>query len=399
MNCSFFNIFLILLISIAYTKCMPHFITGKIYIPISFGAFATVDYPIIRFWTGRFYRLCGRSYYCDYYNNDEYDDDYSYSDYNSKLATPYQQKLLPPSSSSYNKYENNYNYEALDNKQPKENSYSYAENVKTDKISSMYQKYDENYKKDDYKTPIYADTKYTKPTYNRIIKTKSEDVYNNKYNDKTFDSTSHYYKKYLTREPTYKYNKPIVHKSKKSEYDTQQSKVLKSAYTNDKTKKHHNKQDAYQPSVDNNHPISEHRSGFLNPDHIYGDEIMRTKYYFDQFTDDVVRQISKDNNKWNEQTYQQPKYIQKKSHDNYKTRYRKKMDKKGEKIKSNEYKKTKHNNYVNKVPDYNNKLIGRKFPKNKMAESKYRETVYQKKVKEQTKPRDGDYAAKGYAKE
>ncbi|KAK4469689.1 hypothetical protein MN116_007215 [Schistosoma mekongi] len=384
MNCSFFNILLILLISIVYTKCMPTFLTGKIYIPISFGVYTTVDYPFIRFWTGDIYRLCGESYYCDDYNNDEYDDnDYSYSDYNSKLITSDQYTSLPPSSSSsssslYNKYENNYNYETLESGKPEENSYSYYENVKTDKTPTIYQKYDEIYETDDYQTPIYADTKYTKPTYNRIMKTTSNDVYSNKYNDKTFDSTSQYYKNYLAKEPTYKYNKPNVHESKKSEYDTQQYKVMKSANTNDKTKKYHNKQESYQTSVHNNRPVTEHHSGFSSHDYIHGDEIMQTKYYFDQFADDIIKQAHtyKDNNKLNNQRYQQPKHIQKKSHDNYETRYMEKTNKGSKKTKGNEYKKTKYNNYVNKVSNYNNKLTGKKFSNNKKNELKYRKTVY-----------------------
>ncbi|CAH8520728.1 unnamed protein product [Schistosoma bovis] len=261
LSCSFFNIFIILLVSVDYTKCMSNVISGKILIPVSFGAYASLDYPFIVLWGEHIYRPYKIPFYYGKYN-DKYNY-YYYPNYNSQSVVPIE---YSSSLSSYENYGDNHNNEILESERQAEDLYYYDRNT-NDKTSPTSQKDDRSYKNDNYQTSFYDNIKYTQPDYNAVKKNKSNSMYS-KYNYKMPEVTNSHNRKRLHKESTYKY-KPNVNKLKKFGYNDQY-KVSKTVYSNDNLRKYHNnnRKVSYQSSKSNDHYQFDDHYHFDNQHHI-----------------------------------------------------------------------------------------------------------------------------------
>ncbi|VDO57275.1 unnamed protein product [Schistosoma margrebowiei] len=240
---------------------MSNVIGGKILIPISFGAYASLDYPFIVFWGHHVYRPFKIPFYYDKYS-DKYNY-YYYPNYDSQSVVPTEyissslsssslsSSTLSSSPSSYESYGDNQNNEILESERQAEGLYYYDRNT-NDKTSPTSQKDDQSYKNDNYQTSFYDNIKYTQPDYNTVKKNKSNSMYS-QYNYKMPEVTNSHYRKRLHKESTYKY-KPNVHKLKKFGYNDQY-KASKTVYTNDNLRKYHNnnRKVSYQSSKSNDH--------------------------------------------------------------------------------------------------------------------------------------------------
>ncbi|CAH8521520.1 unnamed protein product [Schistosoma rodhaini] len=390
--CSFFNIFIILLVSVDYTKCMSNAISGRIFIPVSFGAYATLDYPFIVLWGGDIYRPYKKPFY--YYN--KYKDNhnyYYYSNYNSQpvVSTGYS------SPSSYKNYGNNYNNEILKSERKKGNSYYYDRNT-NDKTSSASHKDDRSYNNDNYRTSYYDDIKYAQSDHNTVNKKKSNSIYS-KSNYKMPEVSNPHYRDRLHREPTYKY-RADVQKLKKFGYNDQYQ-VSKSFYYNDNLRKYHNnnKQVGYQSSKSINHHHINNHLNWLSNNNNDKSVIMKLKYYYDHFFDDTNKPgyDDKSYNKPKYQEYQNIKRIYKKptvnvrkvSNDVYKERKGKSNDKERheEYGKDQYYEKSKPDNgknYLDKKTDYD-EVKNKKIPEKKKAKSEEKSEENKKQVEKDVK--------------
>ncbi|CAH8477933.1 unnamed protein product [Schistosoma turkestanicum] len=391
MSRSILSIFIILLVSITHTKCMPSIVGGKILIPVSFGAYAYMDYPLIAIWSGSVYGPYRKSFYYDKYN--KWHDFYYHSDYDSQSLVPSQYSSLS-SSLPYNHYEDKYNNEVLGDELRIGDSYYYDKN-ENNIISHVDQKYDQSYKNDDYQPSVHDDIQKTSRDHSTIDENKSNYMHH-KYKHKKSEVENSHYKNHLHRESMHKH-KPNVYKPKKFEYNDQH-KVSKSADMIDKHRKYHNDQQVDYDSKESNnhhhhHHVHDHRTRSSNNDN--EDEITQLKYYYDRFIDGLNRPnyIDKYHNYKNPRhIHKYPKNddIHKKSNDVYETRESKHFhEKHPEEMNDKQYEKKPKpsdtdNNDIRRRDHHYNEEINRKKLKHEIPRSKGENEKYQEPVEKET---------------
>uniref|UniRef100_A0A095BZF5 Uncharacterized protein n=1 Tax=Schistosoma haematobium TaxID=6185 RepID=A0A095BZF5_SCHHA len=327
---------------------MSNVISGKILIPVSFGAYASMDYPFIVLWGEHIYRP------------------YKIPFYYAVVPTEYSSSL-----SSYENYGDNHNNEILESERQAEDLY-YYDRITNDKTSPTSRKDDRSYKNDNYQTSFYDNIKYTQPDYNAVKKNKSNSMYS-KYNYKMPEVTNSHNRKRLHKESTYKY-KPNVHKLKKFGYNDQY-KVSKTVYSNDNLRKYHNN------NRKNNDKFA----------------TMKLKYY-DQLIDYMSKPDydNKNYNEFNYRKYQNPKRVYKKPMINVREMlndvYEKKKLKNGDKKRREEYSNDRNDkpkpdnekNYIDRKTNYD-EGINRKAPKNKMGKSEKKREGNKEEVNKKVK--------------